>query len=554
MRRSIVYTLVVLLLAPLWPPAASAPLTPTAVSAQPASQLPTGFVQAAGSTLVVQGQPLTLRGINYYPQGQPWADMWHHWDGPQIARELRLARDELGINVVRVLIPYGWADWDKSVDDYQIDQLRQLSSIAGELNLRLILTLFDFDDQFDGPPSNSWERQQRYLRTIVSSMANDERVLAWDLHNEPDHYATWQRGGAQQVLQWLGDIAAEVRALDPNHLITVGMGQYDNLWQPGPDGRRVIDYSDLVSVHIYNAADAVRQLDELRSYTEKPILVEEFGWPTGPACAVAGFNEADQAETYRQILEAAQGRTVGSVAWTLRDYDPGPSMRWDTHQEHYGLYRSDGSLKPAAELFRAYSVPPLPSSGPTGHPLTTQPFEAENGSRAPMRVSDGGPFIKGRFRRAWELLDGPVTFGTPLSEAYERYEDQRVQQYFAATVLEYYPEVERTPGWRELSDEQQLMRLIVPASIGRYHAEQRGYGQAEYAIQGAFAEFYNAHYGPWRLGPALSPELNEPVDGVETLVQYFERGRLEWDASANTVRVGRLGEEAWRHQCAVTGW
>jgi hypothetical protein len=552
-RRSIAYLLVALLLAAPWP-TASAPLAPSPALARQENPIPTGFVQASGGALVVQGQPITLRGINYYPQGKPWADMWHHWDGPQIAHELRLARDELGINVVRVLIPFGWADWDKSVDDYQIDQLRQLSSIAGELNLRLILTLFDFDDQFEGPPSTSWDRQQRYLRTIVGSMAGDERVLAWDLHNEPDHYATWQRGGAQKVLKWLGDIAAEVRALDPNHLITVGMGQYDNLWQPGPDGRRVIDYSDLVSVHIYNAADAVRQLDELHSYTDKPILLEEFGWPSGPACAVAGFSEQGQLETYRQLLEAAQGRTVGTVAWTLRDYDPGPSMRWDTHQEHYGLYRSDGSLKPAAELFRAYAVPPLPSSGPTGHPLTTRPPADDGGSRAPIRVVEGGPFIKSHFRRAWELLDGPATFGAPLSEAYERYEDQRVQQFFEGTVLEYHPEVERAPDWKQLSREQQLMRQIVPASVGRYHAEQRGYGQAEYPIQGAFADFYHTHYGPWRLGPALSPELTEPVRGVETLVQYFERGRLEWDASTSSVRVGRLGEEAWRHQCAVTGW
>lgn len=544
MRQLLVFALVAMLLAPLWP------LPGSAASAQ---QPPTGFVQAAGDQLVVQGQPITLRGINYYPQGKPWAAMWEYWDGQQIARELRLARDELGINVVRILIPFGWADWDKSVDDYQLDQLRQLLSIAGELELRLILTLFDFSDEFEVHPSKSWNRQQRYLRTIISNFAHDERILAWDLHNEPDHYNTWKRGGAQQVLEWLGAVADEIRALDQNHLITVGMGQYDNLWQPGPDGRRVIDYSDLVSVHIYNAADTARQLDELRSHTSKPILLEEFGWPSGPACAVAGFDESSQREIFRVMLEAAQGRTVGTVAWTLRDYDPGPSMRWDSHQEHYGLYRSDGSLKPAAELFRAISVPPLPSAGPTGHPLTVRPFEQEDGSRAPLRLDQGGPFLKGHFRRAYELLDGAVTFGAPLSEAYERYEDRVVQQFYAGTVLEYHPKAEKAPDWGLLTGEQQLMRLIVPASIGRYHAEQRGF-TGEYGVQGAFADFYHAHYGPWRLGPALSPEFFEPLSGVDTLVQYFERGRLEWDAASGRVRVGALGAEAWRHQCASTGW
>jgi hypothetical protein len=518
------------------------------------AQTPTGFATVAGDQIVIGGQPITLRGVNYYPQGKPWADMWEYWDGYQIERELLQARDELGINVVRVLIPFGWADWDKTVNEEQLDQLRQLTSIAGRLNLRLIMTLFDFSDEFEQATSRATNRQLQYLRAIVPAMANDERILAWDIHNEPDHYNTWKRGDAQNVLGWLGMMADEIRRLDPNHLITVGMGQYDNLWQPGPDGRRVIDYSDIVSVHIYNAADAQRQLDELRTYTSKPILLEEFGWPTGPTCAVQGFDEAAQAANYHAFLQAAQGRTVGTVAWALRDYDSGPSMRWDSHQEHYGLYRPDGSLKPAAEVFRAVPVPPLVSNGPNDLPLTIEPYNPKRGRGEPVLIPEANRHLKGQYRHAWELLGGKTTFGLPLSEAYERYEDNVVVQFFAGTVIEFHPKADRAPDWDTLSREEQIKRQLLPLSIGRYHAEQRGFAPGPYPLQGEFARFYAEHHGPWRFGEALSPEVWEPVDGVDTLVQYFERGRLEWDAPTNSVRVGALGAEAWRHQCAITGW
>ena len=47
---------------------------------------------------------------------------------------------------------------------------------------------------------------------------------------------------------------------------------------------------------------------------------------------------------------------AGVLAWTLRDFDAGPTARYDTREEHYGLYRADGSLKPAAAFFKAYDA------------------------------------------------------------------------------------------------------------------------------------------------------------------------------------------------------
>ncbi|NJP05083.1 MAG: cellulase family glycosylhydrolase [Chloroflexaceae bacterium] len=316
---------------------------------------PGGFIEVSGAYLTRLGQPVTIKGANYYPQWRPWANMWGNWDAHQMQRELQVAHEHLGLNAIRILLPYEFSK------DLAVKRLKELVQIAGDLDMRVLVTLFDFSNSFPEPGSPGEWKHLEYLRDIVGNFAGDDRILGWDIHNEPDHYDFWLEGNAPQVLSWLGRMADEVHHLAPNHLVTVGMGQYDHLWQAGPDGRRVIDYSDVISVHNYNAEDTARQLFELRQYTDKPILLQEFGWPSGPRCSTSAYNEEQQAAVYQTMLDASlatdandQPYTAGVFAWSLRDFDSGPTLRWDTREEHYGLFRIDDSLKPAALLFREY--------------------------------------------------------------------------------------------------------------------------------------------------------------------------------------------------------
>lgn len=514
-----------------------------------------GFVQARGDQLVRLGQPVQLKGINYYPQGRPWAEMWQQWDGPQIARELRAAREQLGINTVRVLLPY---DLSKDGDDNGLvggrvlDRMRQLAQIAGDLDLRLIVALFDFYEEFPAAGTRAEAANLDYLRTLIGNFAGDDRIIAWDLHNEPDHYELWaSKGQAQQVLGWLGRMADEVHRLAPNHMVTVGMGQYENLYARGPDGRRVVDYSDLVSVHIYNAADAARQLDELRRNTDRPILLGEFGWPTGPACAVREYTEAQQEQVYRVTLEAARGRVAGVLAWTLRDYDPGPTYRWDTREEHYGLVRPDGSLKPAAAHLRDWPGDPLPSSTRLETRLTVEGLFPPGGLRAPLRIDETGQYVKGDFRSAYEAFNGRYSFGPPISAAFERAPDRRVVQYYSGAVLAYYPEAAEAPGWGDLLPAERLERLIRPLNIGELYLAARGTPAAPSAIDDEFDHIYRALGGRWRFGAAITPKLSEEQGGVAVRVQYFQHGSLRTNPATGAVEPGPLGQWAWEQQCAA---
>jgi hypothetical protein len=515
----------------------------------PVTLPPGGFIKAAGAQLTRLGQVVRIKGVNYYPQWRPWNPMWRDWDAFQTERELRLARDQLGINAVRVMVPYNFTG--KPIDAGKVaplylGRLRELAQIAGNLDMRLIVTLFDFYKDFASPGSLGEQHDFKYLRELVGSFANDDRIIAWDLHNEPDHYDRWKDGDTAQVLTWLGRMADEVHRLAPDQLVTVGMGRYENLWLPGPDGRRVIDYSDLISVHFYDAGAVERALEAVRAHTAKPILIEEFGWPTEPRC-VRNYNEATQVLLYRTVLEAAETRAAGVVAWTLRDYDAGPTNRYDSFEEHFGLFRPDNSLKPAGELLRAYAAPPLPSSHKTDLPLTSSRPQLPRDADGPLLIPGTDLYVKGPFRKAWELFGGRASFGLPLTNAYVRPDDRRVVQYFEGAVLELHTEGTGNPSFAALPDIDKVRRLIVPIDLGLAFGAERGF-EGSHQVGPVFQGFYDRIGGAWRLGMPVSGQLVEQIDGMALTVQYFQKGRLEHDASGS-LRVGHLGSWALEEQC-----
>src|SRR5438477_11608741 len=83
-------------------------------SAQPAPAQSRGdFVTVQGNQLMFRGSAVKLKGVNFYPKDGAWADMWGQWDGNATRQDLPRAQ-ELGVNTVRVLVPYkpvnGWTD------------------------------------------------------------------------------------------------------------------------------------------------------------------------------------------------------------------------------------------------------------------------------------------------------------------------------------------------------------------------------------------------------------------------------------------------------------
>ncbi len=355
------------------------PAAPLVVVAAPPRLPATAFVRAQGNQLVLQGQPITLKGTNYWLHNAPFVDTWGEWNGAQVAAELAKAH-ELGVNSVRITLPYihvpiplVWGDKiSERVNGPIIGLMTQLLQIADSYDMKVMFALFDGTDRVDDPSAAEFRREVNYVQGIVAPFAQDDRVLAWDLKNEPDNGPVWLKGDAAQSIHWLSQMAGAVRAADTQHPITVGLGQAANLWA-APDGVRVLDFVDFASFHSYDAGGFAGQIQATQAHTDKPIVVSEFGWPTGPAresSAAVTYDEATQSYLYRTMLPVAQAAGVaGVMQWTLWDYERGDAR--PDHESFFGLVRADGSFKPAADLFRAAPGGLLPSQTHSTLPLTT---------------------------------------------------------------------------------------------------------------------------------------------------------------------------------------
>lgn len=512
------------------------------------------FVGISGQQLVLDGRPITLKGTNYYPHNAPWLAMWEEWDSGAIKRDLDRAAT-LGINSLRILVPGAspttkWGDDQGNVNPQYLNELQQFVQLAGQHNMRVLITLFDFQD-FSVAGTSFEAAQLKYLRTIVTTFAHDDRVLGWDLHNEPDNYSQWQAGQQNLVVDWVYRFARATRALDPNHLVTVGTARYDTPFVPDTQGRIIADTLDVISVHNYDADQMGFQTEWVRKRTSKPVVLEEVGWPTGPIMAERpNLTEAEQVRTFRAAFAAAhQSNVAGIMQWQLSDILPRGMLSLDDYplyiNAYFGLFRANGKPKPATTVFaQEYLADPLPSTTNSTLPLTINPtIQSDRAYYFPLTdVQVATPF-----REYWARHGGFETFGYPVTNILK--ENGLLVQYFERAVLEFHPERMKDSDYPKLDPADKYDRLTDVALIGQAglsHSQRAGQLDAtrQNAASHAFATYLAAHEGSRLYGRAISAPFLERDPDTNTLrtVQYFERGALEYRPElSNIVRPVRLG-------------
>lgn len=223
-------------------------------------------------------------------------EMWQKstFDEKTVAKELSQAR-EFGFNSVRVFLQF--VVWEKEREAF-LSTFDRFLSIAEKNGLLVLPILFD-DCAFDGgqdpfygeqlPPipnihNGRWtpspgfktaddpEKQgllREYVHAIVSAHANDKRVLAWDLYNEPGNT---KRGNLSLPL--LVNVFRWARECNPSQPLTAGpwiTGKYDSVFHA------TCELSDVLSFHTYVTPDKTAELcvDPIKKYN-KPIFVTEW--------------------------------------------------------------------------------------------------------------------------------------------------------------------------------------------------------------------------------------------------------------------------------------
>ncbi|MEO1009901.1 MAG: cellulase family glycosylhydrolase [Bacteroidota bacterium] len=255
-----------------------------------------------------------LVGTNFNPSTSiNQLEFWQAdtFDPQTIDRELQWSAD-LGMNLHRVYLHN--LLWKQDSIGF-LERLDHYLSIADKYGLKTMFVLLDdvwhpvpkLGKQPEPIPhvhNSGWvqspgakilgdttrhKEMKSYIKGVVQAFANDSRVLAWDVYNEPDNVAG-QPGRAELEVKDKHDFSLALlkkvmvwcREVNPTQPLTTGIwrgktehwGNLDSL--PGTD-RFMIENSDVVSFHAYDGdMDDVRlKIKELKTYG-RPLLCTEY--------------------------------------------------------------------------------------------------------------------------------------------------------------------------------------------------------------------------------------------------------------------------------------
>ena len=345
---------------PTWTPTLTA--TPSTTPTATATPRAIDFMTVRGDQFYLRGERFPIRGFNYYPSLHPWR-MFNvgEWEPDVAERELR-AGASLGANVVRVFIDFNYSfagtptptplNANAAIPNAQyVANVREFLDIAGRLNLKVILTLLDSLDFGLYQPSN-FGVIEAYLRALIPTFARDPRIVCWDLQNEPDKAISTV--GDSVVIPFFQRVSQLVRALDPYPLQTIGwIDRARAKYLPALN-----DYLDFWCFHYYDTVDRLDSLIKFyKTQTRKPVLLQEFGLPTGGPSPEGKFTENDQVIHYNAVMKILEDNQMcGSVFWCLNDFPIGlagnPPLKTDSAENHFGVLRLDYSEKPVTQVIR----------------------------------------------------------------------------------------------------------------------------------------------------------------------------------------------------------
>ncbi|MGB9624020.1 MAG: cellulase family glycosylhydrolase, partial [Phycisphaerae bacterium] len=352
-----------------------------------------GFVAIQGDQFTYAGQVVKLKGTNYYPRDHMWADMWSSWNWSEIQSEAAMIQG-LGMNCVRILVPYSNGGWGgANPPAARLQQLEDLVNLLGNKGVRSCVTLFDWETSFPAPGTSREAEHLSYLSAIVSRLKNNKNVLLWDVKNEPDHpnniggYDNWDSSPANRdkIVSWLHRMCDAVRAVDPNHPVSAGLRWWQNVCD-------VLPFVDVAMFHSYWPNISTQEIPDVKSYmggNPKPILVEEFGWPSNPTpCNRDGqliydYNETAQLDLYTSHLTAFTAHNIaGGIQWMTFDAKAYTSNQYESFENYFGLWTYTYTLKPAGAYYRDHfpvSLFPVEPDGVPPGPVTGLTAQAASG-------------------------------------------------------------------------------------------------------------------------------------------------------------------------------
>jgi endo-1,4-beta-mannosidase len=355
-------------------------------------------------------------GINYWParSAMYW---WKHFDAAEVRQDFyRLAK--FNFKLVRIFLT--WEDFQPTPEHIPasaLDNLKTVADIAYSNRLLLMPTFFcghmsgvnwvpawmleksvgknRFPVFSNGSlvgnnirnfyiDSDIIEAQKWQLEKVGLALKNHPAVWSYDLGNESSNCVIPPDRRAAHY--WLKVMTVQLKKYGGNKTVTLGMHAEDleedrHLWPQ--DAALSCDFLCMHGYPFYLnwvSPQDVYVLPFLALVTNwlsgKPVLFQEFGLPTQPVIAsplpasesygtCPLWTETEGLAYYNKAMKLLQQVATGALGWCYADYSPAlwtkPPLDLNPHERHFGLFRHDGSPKPAVNTFMEYdSFCPLP--------------------------------------------------------------------------------------------------------------------------------------------------------------------------------------------------
>ena len=315
-----------------------------------------GRWDAARANAWYAGQPW-LVGANYVPSDAiNQLEMFQAatWNPQLNDKELGMAQS-IGMNTMRVFLQDQLWQQDPQGFTRRLDEFLTIASRHG---IRPMLVLFDScwdplpqlgpqHPPIPGVHNSGWVQSpgaheladpayepklEAYVRGVVGAFANDPRVLAWDVWNEPNNLGDdgYQHeeipDKVARVNAMLPKAFAWARAAHPSQPLTSGL--YTGDWvHPNRESEMVkiqLAESDILTFHNYGWPEEFeRRIQELQTYG-RPILCTEY------MARGAG-------STFDGDLPIAKRYHVAAINWGLVAGKTQTYFPWDSWQKPYVL-------------------------------------------------------------------------------------------------------------------------------------------------------------------------------------------------------------------------
>ena len=304
-----------------------------------------------------------LVGCNYLPSNainQLEMFQLETFDEEINIRELSWAKD-LGFNSVRVYLH----DLLWNQKESFTNTLNQFLDICHELEIRPMLVLFDdchrpypklgkqpkpvrgvhnsgwkqspgmalVHEIYEDPTHSEIPRLKRYVQEILSEFSDDERILMWDVYNEPGQFGISDK--AISLLELVWKWALEVR---PSQPLTACLD--------GSVGKDIIacnaENSDIITFHTYEADKLEETINRLGEY-ERPLICTEY-------------MAREFGSTFEFSLPIFKSHNIGCYNWGLVAGKSQTHFGWSTilelkEKKEKGDFLEEGDQIPEPEVW-----------------------------------------------------------------------------------------------------------------------------------------------------------------------------------------------------------